>query len=267
MPGLDYITQREVVTLLVPLLGSEEERRALLSLALGLHCPVLAQLDFKGATEIFILRLIEKLEAFGEIEPGKPALWALLETVQERVGVDRQMRIDALQPLLNPPSSPRSPVPGSAPPAVPPPSGVQSPSGVMPPSPTLTGIAPSTAPLPLRIFLASPGDVADERALALKVLEQLPYDPLLRGKIVVETVAWDKPGAGTPLLATLTPQEAIKQGLPKPSECDIVIVIFWSRMGTPLPADWRQAGRQPLFIRDGVGILGCAANGYAVWQA
>ena len=124
MPGLDYITQREVVNLLVPLLGSEEERRALLSLALGLHCPVLAQLDFKGATEIFILRLIEKLEAFGEIEPGKPALWALLETVQERVGVDRQMRIDALRPLLNPPSSPRSPVPGSAPPAVPPPSGV-----------------------------------------------------------------------------------------------------------------------------------------------
>ncbi|HYQ91054.1 MAG TPA: hypothetical protein VES89_02985 [Candidatus Competibacteraceae bacterium] len=52
MPGLDYITQREVVALLFPLLGSEEERRALLSLALGLHCPVLRQLDLKGATEI-----------------------------------------------------------------------------------------------------------------------------------------------------------------------------------------------------------------------
>jgi hypothetical protein len=46
------------------------------------------------------------------------------------------------------------------------------------------------------------------------VLEQLQYDPLLRGRITVETVAWDKPGAGTPMLATLTPQEAIKQGLP-----------------------------------------------------
>jgi hypothetical protein len=58
------------------------------------------------------------------------------------------------------------------------------------------------------------GDVADERALALRVLEQLQYDPLLRGRITVETVAWDKPDAGTPMLATLTPQEAIKQGLP-----------------------------------------------------
>lgn len=93
-------------------------------------------------------------------------------------------------------------------------------------------------PLHLRLFLASPGDVADERALALKVLEQLQYDPLLRGRITVEAVAWDKPGTDTPMLATLTPQEAIKQGLPQPGECDIVVVIFWSRMGTPLPQEW-----------------------------
>ena len=90
----------------------------------------------------------------------------------------------------------------------------------------------------IRVFLSSPGDVADERALALKVIEQLPYDPLLRGQIMIEVVAWDKEGAGTPLLATMTPQEAINQGLPKPSECDIVVVIFWSRMGTPLPEEY-----------------------------
>ncbi|MDD1620428.1 MAG: SIR2 family protein [Methylococcaceae bacterium] len=35
--------------------------------------------------------------------------------------------------------------------------------------------------------------------------------------------------------ATLTPQEAVNCGLAKPSECDVVIVILWSRMGTPLP--------------------------------
>jgi hypothetical protein len=34
--------------------------------------------------------------------------------------------------------------------------------------------------------------------------------------------------------AHLEPQEAIDQGLKKPSQCDIVIVIFWARMGTPL---------------------------------
>lgn len=103
-----------------------------------------------------------------------------------------------------------------------------------------TATSTSRSPLHLRVFLASPGDVADERALALRVLEQLQYDPLLRGRITVETVAWDKPGAGTPMLATLTPQEAIKQGLPTPAECDIVIVIFWARMGTPLPDEWKK---------------------------
>ena len=90
-------------------------------------------------------------------------------------------------------------------------------------------------PLFLRIFLSSPGDVEDERKLALKVLEDLPYDPLLREKVMIRIVAWDRPGADAPMLATMTPQEAINQGLPTPSQCDIVIVILWSRLGTPLP--------------------------------
>ena len=68
--------------------------------------------------------------------------------------------------------------------------------------------------------------------------ERIPYDAFLRGRIVLETVAWKKPGADTPMLATMTPQEAIAQQRPKPSACDIVIVIFWSRMGTPLPPDY-----------------------------
>ena len=93
-------------------------------------------------------------------------------------------------------------------------------------------------PLRLRVFLASPGDVQDERSLALRVLERLPYDPFLRGRLLLETVAWDKPGADTPMLATLTPQEAIAEQRPKPSECDVVVVIFWSRMGTPLPKSY-----------------------------
>ena len=40
--------------------------------------------------------------------------------------------------------------------------------------------------------------------------------------------------------AQLEPQEAINEGLKKPSECDIVIVIFWSRMGTPLSEKYRK---------------------------
>jgi hypothetical protein len=38
--------------------------------------------------------------------------------------------------------------------------------------------------------------------------------------------------------AGLTPQEAIAQGLPKPEDCDLAIIILWSRIGTQLPADF-----------------------------
>jgi formylglycine-generating enzyme required for sulfatase activity len=93
-------------------------------------------------------------------------------------------------------------------------------------------------PLHLRVFLASPGDVAYERGLAIKVIEGLQYAPGLTDKITTHTVAWDKPAEGTPMLATMTPQEAIAAQLPKPSECDFVVVILWSRMGTPLPPEW-----------------------------
>jgi hypothetical protein len=42
------------------------------------------------------------------------------------------------------------------------------------------------------------------------------------------------------MLANLPPQEAVNSGLPKPSECDFVVVILWSRMGTPLPEEYRK---------------------------
>jgi hypothetical protein len=63
-----------------------------------------------------------------------------------------------------------------------------------------------TQPLHLRIFLSSPCDVADERGIALQLLERLQYDPLLRGQVTIEAEAWDKPGGDAPLLATMTPE-------------------------------------------------------------
>ena len=86
-----------------------------------------------------------------------------------------------------------------------------------------------------RVFLSSPGDVADERGLARRIVQELSAEPFLRGRARVSTVSWDDPAAPTPMLANLTPQAALERGLPKPSECDFVVVILWSRMGTPLP--------------------------------
>lgn len=98
----------------------------------------------------------------------------------------------------------------------------------------------------LRFFLSSPGDVADERIFARQVIEQeLPKDPLLRGQITCEAVSWDDPQAPVAMPATLTPQEAVNQGLAKPSECEVVIVILWSRLGTPLPDTYKKADGSP----------------------
>jgi hypothetical protein len=98
----------------------------------------------------------------------------------------------------------------------------------------------------LRIFLSSPGDVAEERNLAQQVIEQeLPKDDSLRGKVTCECVRWDDPNAAATLPATLTPQEAIARGLPQPSKCDVVVTILWSRMGTPLPADYKKTDGNP----------------------
>ena len=72
--------------------------------------------------------------------------------------------------------------------------------------------------LHLRIFLSSPGDVTDERALAREAIERIQSERGYRDRLHLEIVAWDKPGAGTPMLATMTPQEAIKKGLPTPAQ-------------------------------------------------
>jgi hypothetical protein len=92
----------------------------------------------------------------------------------------------------------------------------------------------------LRVFLSSPQDVREERGIAARVLTRLPYDPFLRSRVTLEIVAWDGPVGNVPMTATSTPQAAIDRGLARPSECDIVVVILWNRMGTPLPDTYRR---------------------------
>ena len=89
------------------------------------------------------------------------------------------------------------------------------------------------------------------------LVEQLGFDPFLRGRSTIELVAWDAPGAGAPMLANRTPQASIDAGMPRPSECDIVIAIFWSRLGTPLPSpEYSRAERLTLRLRVGLGAGG-----------
>ena len=89
-----------------------------------------------------------------------------------------------------------------------------------------------------RIFLASPGDVPLERKLAREAITHISSERRFRGRINIETIAWDQPGAAVAMEAGLTPQDAIAQGLPKPEDCDLAVIILWSRIGTQLPSDF-----------------------------
>src|SRR5512132_4391001 len=104
---------------------------------------------------------------------------------------------------------------------------------------------PREVPLIL-IFLSSPGDVADERTLARRFIDsELPKLPPFREKVKLELIAWDDPAAQIPMLATETPQGSVNAARPQPADCDIVIVILWSRMGTPLPDNLRKRNGEP----------------------
>jgi hypothetical protein len=97
----------------------------------------------------------------------------------------------------------------------------------------------------VRIFLSSPGDMADEREIARELIGgELQKHPSYRG-LKLEVIAWDDPDARIPMLANETPQESVNNTRPRPSTCDIVIVILWARMGTPLPETIRKPDGAP----------------------
>ncbi len=93
---------------------------------------------------------------------------------------------------------------------------------------------------PIRVFLASPGDVPEERAFVRDHLrEVLPNTVRRLGQrdIAFEVVSWDDKHDPLTMPAHLTPQQAVIQYKGAPRDCDIVIVIVASRLGTHLSLD------------------------------
>ena len=68
----------------------------------------------------------------------------------------------------------------------------------------------------VRIFLSSPGDVAEERKQARELIDgELMKRPHLCGRGALQVIAWDDPAARIPMLATETPQASVNAARPR----------------------------------------------------
>jgi len=94
---------------------------------------------------------------------------------------------------------------------------------------------PRSTPQHVRVFLASPGDVAEERREVVRILSALPSHPLVKGALTIEIDAWSP--EQTPMEANADGQESVVKYVGRPSACDLTVIILWSRLGTPLPAE------------------------------
>lgn len=79
----------------------------------------------------------------------------------------------------------------------------------------------------IRIFLSSPGDVAAERARAEAVVRVLADE--LAGRATLKLIRWENDYYSS--------ADDFQGQIARPSECDLVVCILWSRLGSELPPD------------------------------
>jgi hypothetical protein len=90
MKRLSRSTHDRIVELIIPLVRTESERSGLLSSAFSDHPALIDRVNLSGSPSAFAAHLLQTLLDYGEIEPGVPAVWRLLERIRERVGGDKQ---------------------------------------------------------------------------------------------------------------------------------------------------------------------------------
>ncbi len=83
----------------------------------------------------------------------------------------------------------------------------------------------------LRIFISSPGDVADERQIAGKVIERLQgkYWSFVR----LDDVFWEQ--------KVIRSTAHYQDELVNPGDCEMVVGILWSRLGSLMPEKFLKA--------------------------
>jgi WD40 repeat protein len=83
----------------------------------------------------------------------------------------------------------------------------------------------------VRVFVSSPGDIGVERERIDHVAHRL--NEAFAGLVHIDTVRWET--------EFYSSRQHFQDKIPPPTACDLVIAVFWSRLGTPLPNDYRMA--------------------------
>lgn len=76
----------------------------------------------------------------------------------------------------------------------------------------------------LQVFVASPGDVADERRRAVLVLRKLRRD--YRAWLDLDWVVWED--------LPISADGSFQDDIPDPARSDVFVLMLWSRLGTPM---------------------------------
>ena len=89
-------------------------------------------------------------------------------------------------------------------------------------------MAPAVDIRSVRLFVSSPGDVEHERLRVSRVVQGLNVE--FANAVRIETVRWET--------KFYTADATFQKQIPDAADCDIVLAIFWSRLGTELPSDF-----------------------------
>lgn len=95
---LGSVTFHELVGVLTPYMATDQERQALLRLALPNTAYRL--IHFHGPAKVFTTNMVNTLLQYGEIGPGKQAIVALVDVIYDQVGPNNQVKIDQLRQQL-----------------------------------------------------------------------------------------------------------------------------------------------------------------------
>jgi NB-ARC domain/Domain of unknown function (DUF4062)/APAF-1 helical domain len=80
------------------------------------------------------------------------------------------------------------------------------------------------------VFISSPGDVREERQIAIEVLKRLNNMSHIQDRYVLKPLAYEEV---VPAAVGATPQSTVDRYMMEAGKSDIFICIMWQRMGTP----------------------------------